>query len=213
MGDIPSYSDLYMDSNIQRRLERDRRRRTYTTTAFTSPVLSGFTRSCLGPLARAFGGLLTSVSMTSSCCCCCGWCSSAAVSIQQSLRSATYRSSCPVHMQEGGLSVVSLKTTIPPSCPAAMAPEVGCAANTQKRSMSRLNVWRQVRRDTSHTLMVLSSESEISKSRCGWKTKQDTLLLCPRSVSTSQAFTELYLKMHPRAQTGQYSPPNARPLG
>ena len=56
------------------------------------------------------------------------------------------------------------------------------------RSFSRRNVCTPIRLVMSQTRIDRSSELEMISSLLGWKMTQDTLLVCPRSVSTSQAF-------------------------
>mmetsp|Transcript_1683 Transcript_1683/g.5495 ORF Transcript_1683/g.5495 Transcript_1683/m.5495 type:complete len:225 (-) Transcript_1683:508-1182(-) len=88
---------------------------------------------------------------------------------------------------KAGRSRSSLKTIMPPSCPAARRFDSWWTARIQKRSCSRRNVCTPCRFDMSHTRMDLSSELEMMSSCFGWKSAHDTLLMCPRSVSTSQA--------------------------
>mmetsp|Transcript_9203 Transcript_9203/g.23337 ORF Transcript_9203/g.23337 Transcript_9203/m.23337 type:complete len:200 (-) Transcript_9203:468-1067(-) len=76
----------------------------------------------------------------------------------------------------------------PASWPAPSRFCVGCTARIQKRSCSRRNVCIPCRLDMSHTRIDLSSEFETMSSCLGWNTAQLTLLMCPRSVSTSHAF-------------------------
>ncbi len=60
--------------------------------------------------------------------------------------------------------------------PAAKMLSVGCAVSTQNLSCSLRNVFRQVRLDMSHTLMLLSSELLMISSCRGWNSTQETLL-------------------------------------
>mmetsp|Transcript_70923 Transcript_70923/g.114372 ORF Transcript_70923/g.114372 Transcript_70923/m.114372 type:complete len:201 (-) Transcript_70923:476-1078(-) len=93
-----------------------------------------------------------------------------------------------------GLSRSNLKTTIPASWPTAIRFEVLCAVMIQKRSFSRRKVWMPVRFVTSQTLIVRSSELDRMSSFLGWNMQQETLLKCPRSVSTSHAFESFILQ-------------------
>mmetsp|Transcript_57223 Transcript_57223/g.135961 ORF Transcript_57223/g.135961 Transcript_57223/m.135961 type:complete len:208 (-) Transcript_57223:532-1155(-) len=86
-----------------------------------------------------------------------------------------------------GRSRSSLNTIIPESWPAARRDWSGWTARIQKRSCSRRNVCTPVRFDMSHTRIDLSSELEMMSSCFGWNMTEDTLLTCPRSVSTSHA--------------------------
>ena len=56
------------------------------------------------------------------------------------------------------------------------------------RSFSRRKVCTPMRLDMSQTRMERSSELEMMSSYFGWNMTQDTLFVCPRSVSTSHAF-------------------------
>mmetsp|Transcript_18266 Transcript_18266/g.45827 ORF Transcript_18266/g.45827 Transcript_18266/m.45827 type:complete len:201 (-) Transcript_18266:512-1114(-) len=76
---------------------------------------------------------------------------------------------------------------MPPSWPAASRLESGCAPRIQKRSCSRRKVCTPCRFDMSHTRIDLSSELETMSSCFGWKRAHETLLMWPRSVSTSHA--------------------------
>mmetsp|Transcript_13334 Transcript_13334/g.35582 ORF Transcript_13334/g.35582 Transcript_13334/m.35582 type:complete len:205 (-) Transcript_13334:465-1079(-) len=75
----------------------------------------------------------------------------------------------------------------PASWPAPRRFWVGCTARIQKRSCSRRKVCMPWRLLMSHTRMDLSSEFDTMSSCLGWKTAHDTLLMWPRSVSTSHA--------------------------
>ena len=101
----------------------------------------------------------------------------------RSLRKSTPAPKCV----NAGRSRSSLKTIMPPSWPAASRLESGCAARIQKRSCSRRKVCTPCRFDMSHTRIDLSSELDTISSCFGWKRAHDTLLMCPRSVSTSHA--------------------------
>mmetsp|Transcript_35803 Transcript_35803/g.78688 ORF Transcript_35803/g.78688 Transcript_35803/m.78688 type:complete len:201 (-) Transcript_35803:492-1094(-) len=76
---------------------------------------------------------------------------------------------------------------MPPSWPAASRLLSWCAARIQKRSCSRRKVCTPCRFDMSQTRIDLSSEFEMMSSCLGWKSAHETLLICPRSVSTSHA--------------------------
>ena len=97
-------------------------------------------------------------------------------------------------VHSAGLSFSSLKTTNPESCPAAIKLFVGCTARLQKRSPSFLCTKIALFFCRSQTRKVLSSASEISQSLVGWKATQETLLVCPLNVSSSQALESLYLQ-------------------
>ena len=88
----------------------------------------------------------------------------------------------------------TLKTIIPESCPAANKFCDRCAASIQNRSPSLRNVCTPTLLDTSQTRILLSSELEMIKSCLGWKRQEETLLECPRNVSTSQALVSLILQ-------------------
>mmetsp|Transcript_3024 Transcript_3024/g.8867 ORF Transcript_3024/g.8867 Transcript_3024/m.8867 type:complete len:205 (-) Transcript_3024:469-1083(-) len=76
---------------------------------------------------------------------------------------------------------------MPPSWPAASKLDSWCTARIQKRSCSRRKVCTPCRLDMSHTRIDLSSEFEMMSSCFGWKRAHETLLMWPRSVSTSHA--------------------------
>mmetsp|Transcript_11022 Transcript_11022/g.28665 ORF Transcript_11022/g.28665 Transcript_11022/m.28665 type:complete len:403 (+) Transcript_11022:1009-2217(+) len=109
-----------------------------------------------------------------------------AYSYERSVRSLMKSSELP-RGTYGGRSRSSLNTIRPASWPAPSRFCVGWTARIQKRSCSRRKVCMPWRLDMSHTLIDLSSEFETISSCFGWNTAHDTLLMCPRSVSTSHA--------------------------
>ena len=80
-----------------------------------------------------------------------------------------------------------MKTIMPESWPAAKRFTSGCAARIQNLSCSLRKVCTPVRLDMSQTRMDLSSEFDTMMSCLAWNMQHETLLTCPRRVSTSQA--------------------------